>query len=77
MTRDWVTSPSPRDVYGPDLEGERPWWADDAESSFVEYPGAAPVIVEYPQPCQCQCKCTNLATVGSYCENCTPEPRFT
>lgn len=72
--RDWISSPSPRDVHGPDPEGERPWWSD-SESSFRDYPGEQTRPEDIPAAfiCRCCCECTNVATVGLFCTNCTPE----
>lgn len=77
--RDWITSPSPRDpIPHRDPDQERPWWADEDESAYPEYPGVQtrPDIEPEPFTCRCQCGCTMLATVGLFCTNCSPDGRF-
>jgi hypothetical protein len=79
MTRDWITSPSPRDpIPHHDHDRERPYWADEDESAFAEYPGeqTRPDIEPEPFTCRRQCECTHVATVGLFCSNCDPSGRF-
>lgn len=80
MTRDWITSPSPREpIPIRDPFEERPWWTDSYESTFLDYPGPGentrPDVHAATFACRCQCGCKNSATNGSYCLNCDPGGR--
>lgn len=69
--RDWITSPSPREPqHRVDPDQERPWWADEEEAAFADYP--RPDLIPAPFTCRCQCGCVNLVANGLFCANCDP-----
>jgi len=75
MSRDWITSPSPREpIPFRDPHTERPWWSEVTESAFPDYPGPGEnTLPDMPTStllCRCGCGCTNTARNGLYCGNC-------